>query len=327
MTVPNAVEPSYQNLLDVLSEGSVRRRFDPYLDIAWDSPDMAIDLHDPRWVLSPVIDPLGATEWYQNQPLERQIEIGRWRTLNTVKVGAAFESILIRGLMAFIMKLPNNSPEFRYALHEMTEECNHIQMFQELVNRSGTDVPGMRKLFFKLSPYIGLVGQYSPTAFMAGILAGEEPIDHFQKGMIREGANLPPAVLRTMQIHIAEEARHISWANEFLKTHMPERSWRFKAFATVAFPLTLRWLAHEIMGSSKSFGKQFGIPEDVMRQAFWRSPQSRKIMASFFDETRALAEEIGLMNRVGRWMWKRCGIAGETARYRSAPNREAQLIA
>ena len=33
------------------------------------------------------------------------------------------------------------------------------------------------------------------------------------------------------------------------------------------------------------------------------------------------------MNRVGRWMWKRCGIAGETARYRSAPNREAQLIA
>ena len=75
MTVPNAVEPSYQNLLDVLSEGSVRRRFDPYLDIAWDSPDMAIDLHDPRWVLSPVIDPLGATEWYQNQPLERQIEI------------------------------------------------------------------------------------------------------------------------------------------------------------------------------------------------------------------------------------------------------------
>ncbi|WP_142239591.1 diiron oxygenase, partial [Mycobacterium sp. ST-F2] len=178
-----------------------------------------------------------------------------------------------------------------------------------------------------LSPYIGLVGQYSPTAFMAGILAGEEPIDHFQKGMIREGANLPPAVLRTMQIHIAEEARHISWANEFLKTHMPDRSWRFKAFATVAFPLTLRWLAHEIMASPKSFGKQFDIPEDVMRQAFWRSPQSRKIMASFFDETRALAEEIGLMNRVGRWMWKRCGIAGETARYRSAPNREAQLIA
>ena len=131
-TSPHAapLDADYQDLLQTLSEGSVRRRFDPYLDIAWDSPDMAITLDDPRWVLSPNGDPLGATSWYQSQPLARQIEIGRWRTLNSVKVGAAFESILIRGLMAFIMKLPNNSPEFRYALHEMTEECNHIQMFQ-----------------------------------------------------------------------------------------------------------------------------------------------------------------------------------------------------
>ncbi|SLI07279.1 P-aminobenzoate N-oxygenase AurF [Mycobacteroides abscessus subsp. abscessus] len=28
----------------------------------------------------------------------------------------------------------------------MTEECNHIQMFQELVNRIGDDVPGMRPI-------------------------------------------------------------------------------------------------------------------------------------------------------------------------------------
>ena len=88
------LDADYQNLLQTLSEGSVRRRFDPYLDIAWDSPELAIDLDDPRWVLSPNVDPLGATAWYQNQPLARQIEIGRWRTLNSIKVGAAFESIL-----------------------------------------------------------------------------------------------------------------------------------------------------------------------------------------------------------------------------------------
>jgi hypothetical protein len=328
-TTPDAasLDAGYQDLLQTLSEGSVRRRFDPYLDIAWDSPDLAIDLDDPRWVLSPNVDPLGATAWYQAQPLARQIEIGRWRTLNSVKVGAAFESILIRGLMAFIMKLPNNSPEFRYALHEMTEECNHIQMFQELVNRSGVDVPGMRPLFRRLSPYIGLVGQYSPTAFMAGILAGEEPIDHFQKGLIREGANIPPAVLRTMQIHIAEEARHISWAHEFLKTHLPERSWRMKAFASVAFPLTLRWLAHEIVAPPKSFGEEFGIPRAVIKDAFWRSPHSRKILSGYFGEMRALCDELGLMNRVGRWVWKRCGIDGEAARYRGVPDREAVALA
>lgn len=320
--------PGYRELLAVLSEGSVRRRFDPYLDIDWDAPELALDPEDPRWVLSGTVDPLGATRWYQDQPLERQIAIGRWRTMNTVKVGAAFESILIRGLMAFIMGLPNNSPEFRYALHEMTEECNHIQMFQELVNRSGADVPGMSPLFRRLSPFIGLVGHISPSAFMAGILAGEEPIDHFQKALIREGANLPPAVLRTMQIHIAEEARHISWANEFLKTHWPERSWRMKAFATVAFPLLLRYLAYEIMTPSKKiFMAEFDIPAEVFREAFWRGPQARRIMAGYFPEMRALAADLGLMNRVGRRLWKICRIDGDAARYRSAPEREAIAIA
>jgi hypothetical protein len=320
-------DPDYDALLAVLSAGSVRRNFNPYDDIDWDAPHMAMSADDPRWVLSKTVDSLGATAWYQSQPLERQIAIGRWRTINTVKVGAAFESILIRGLMAFIMGLPNNSPEFRYALHEMTEECNHIQMFQELVNRSGADVPGMSPLFRRMAPFIGLVGHISPSAFMAGILAGEEPIDHFQKALIREGADIPPAVLRTMQIHIAEEARHISWANEFLKTHWSQRSWRFRAFATVAFPVLLRYLAFEIMTpQKKAFMAEFDIPQSVFREAFWRGPRARQIMAGYFPEMRALAGELGLMNRVGRRIWKLCRIDGDAARYRSAPDREAIAI-
>ena len=42
---------------------------------------------------------------------------------------------------------------------------------------------------------------------------------------------------------------------------------------------------------------------------------------------RSLSEELGLMNRVGRWVWKRCGIDGEAARYRGVPDREAVAIA
>ncbi|WP_280505463.1 AurF N-oxygenase family protein, partial [Nocardia farcinica] len=162
------LDRAYREALATLSEGSVYRRFDPYLDIDWDAPEFAIDPRDPRWVLSPVHDPLGATRWYRELPLERQIEIGRWRTANAIKVGAAFESVLIRGVMQYIMKLPNGSPEFRYCLHEMTEECNHIQMFQELVNRIGDDVPGMRPFFRALSPFIGVAGGFAPGKQLKG---------------------------------------------------------------------------------------------------------------------------------------------------------------
>ncbi|WP_320670603.1 AurF N-oxygenase family protein [Patulibacter defluvii] len=319
------LDPDYEAMLHTLSEGSVHVHFDPYEDIAWDAPEMAIDPRDPRWILQPAVDPLGATAWYQAQSRERQIEIGRWRVMNAVKVGGSFESILIRGLMHYAMGLPNGSPEFRYCLHEMTEECNHIQMFQELVNRSGADVPGMRPAFKAASPAIGFLGGYLPVILMIGILAGEEPIDHYQKSILREGIEMPPAVLRTMEIHIAEEARHISFAGEFLRLRIPRLSRVERMILSVAFPVIMRWLAGEIMTPPRAFQRRFGIPREVFREAFWDAPRSREIMASYFGDMRALATDVGLMNPVSRRVWRRLGIDGEATRYRGEPDRTATV--
>lgn len=314
----------YREMLRTLSEGSVHRHFDPYLDIDWDSPELALDPDDPRWVLSPEYDPLGATRWYRELPLERRIEIGKWRVANAVKVGAAFETILIRGMMQYIAKLPNGATEFRYCLHEMTEECNHIQMFQELVNRIGADVPGMRPLFRALSPFIGLMGGFAPAILFIGILGGEEPIDHYQKAIIRDGANLPPMVVRAMEIHIAEEARHISFAAEFLRAHIAEMSPAGTALCGVAFPLIMRWLAGEIMTPPRSFARRFDIPRTVFEEAFWHSTHSRRILSGYFGDMRALADELGLMNPVTRPLWRLLRIDGERSRYRGEPERRTR---
>ncbi|MBO0854487.1 MAG: diiron oxygenase [Nocardia sp.] len=319
--------PDYQQALSILSEGSVRRKFDPYLDIDWDAPELALDDNDPRWVLSSELDPLGATEWYRSQSPRRQIEIGKWRTANVVKVGAAFESVLIRGLMQYVMKLRNGSPEFRYCLHEMTEECNHIQMFQELINRIGVDVPGMRPAFRRLSPLIGVAGGYAHIILFLGILGGEEPIDHYQKAMIRQGETLPPLVERVMQIHIAEESRHISFAEEFLRVHIPNLGPVDKALCGLAFPLAMRWLVGEIMVPPAEFAERFDIPAEVMDEAFWDSPVSRRILAGYFGEMRTLARELGLMNPLTRALWEALGIDGPTTRYRGEPQRRNPAVA
>lgn len=320
------LDEGYRELLQTLSEGSVHVHFDPYEDIAWDSPELAIDPADPGWVLSPDVDPLGATSWYQQLPVERQREIGMWRIANAVRVGAAFESMLIRGLMQFTVALPNGSPEFRYCLHEMTEECNHIQMFQELVNRIGVDAPGMRTWLRVLSPVIGGALAFTPVALMIAILAGEEPIDHYQKALLREDRPVPAAVRRTMEIHIAEEARHISFAGEFLRMRLGRIKPRQRAVLSVLFPLTMRIAAVEIMTMPWPLARKLGIPREVHREAFWRSPKSREIMASYFGDMRALASETGLMNPVSRRAWKALGIDGEPSRYRGEPDRRAQMI-
>lgn len=53
-----ADDAEYVEMLATLSEGSVRRNFNPYTDIDWESPEFAVTDNDPRWIL-PATDPLG----------------------------------------------------------------------------------------------------------------------------------------------------------------------------------------------------------------------------------------------------------------------------
>lgn len=245
-------DTEYVDMLNTLSEGSVRRNFNPYTDIDWDSPDFAVIPNDERWIL-PATDPIGQHPWYQSQPVERQIEIGMWRQANVAKVGLHFESILIRGLMEYAFWVPNGSPEYRYCLHEAVEECNHTMMFQEMVNHIGADVPGMPRLLKWIQPAIPLVAGPLPIPFWFGILAGEEPIDHTQKNVLREGKSLHPIMERVMAIHVAEEARHISFAHEYLRKRVPDLPRRKRFWLSLYVPVVMRVLCSAIIVPPRAF--------------------------------------------------------------------------
>ena len=217
-------EQQYNETLTLLSEGSVHKHFDPYVDIDWESEKFAVPANDPRWVLPAKTDPIGGHDWYKSLPLDRQIEIGMWRQANVAKVGLQFENILIRGMMQYVFSLPNGSAEARYCTHESIEECNHTLMFQEMVNRVGSDAPGMSRPMKMLSPFIPLFATLLPELFFVGVLAGEEPIDHIQKSVLRSGEEIHPIMQSVMAIHVAEEARHISFAHQLLRRRVPKMS-------------------------------------------------------------------------------------------------------
>jgi hypothetical protein len=313
----------FRQMLGVLSEGSVHVHFDPYEDIDW---SRAVDPNDPRWVLDAHADQLGAHPWYQAQPLERQIEIGRVRFMNAIRTGAVFETLLVRSMMHYVTTLENFDPQFRYCLHEMTEECNHIQMFQELVNTVGEDVQGPHKHLRRALPTVAYLLGHWPTLFMVTVLAGEEPIDHYQKAVVRGEGDAPDLVERAVQIHIAEEARHISFADAWLRLNLPRQN-RLKRFAvSLWFPLTMRIGANEIIIPPYREMARCGVPKAVYVEAFLTSDKAHELMASYFNDMRRLATETGLINGVSRRLWRRLGIWGEPSRYRGEPDRTAQLF-
>jgi P-aminobenzoate N-oxygenase AurF len=313
-------DAEYAAALASLSEASVRRHFNPYTDIDWEAPEFSVSKNDPRWVLS-ATDPLGRHPWYRAQPLEKQIEIGLWRQANTAKVSLQLESILIRGLIHYTFVVPNGSPEYRYCLHESIEECNHAMMFQELVNRIGVNVPGMPRWLRWISPAIPLYAGPLPGTFFFGVLAGEVPIHNMQKCMLREDKSPHPIMEKVMAIHVAEEARHISFADQFLSKRVPHMVRRSRFALSLYVPIVMRVLCQAIVVPSRSFYKKFDIPRSVRKELFFNAPDSRQALRDMYGDVRMLCDDLGLMNPFALLLWRICKINGQSSRYRGEPQR------
>jgi hypothetical protein len=313
-------DAAYAATLATLSEGSVRRHFNPYIDIDWDAPDFSVRENDPRWVLSPV-DPVGRHPWYRAQPLPKQIAIGMWRQANMAKVSLHLENMLIRGLLQYSFWVPNGSPEYRYCVHESVEECNHTLMFQELVNRIGLDVPGMPRWLRWISPFVPLYAGPVPGVFFFGVLAGEVPIDYLQTNVLRQDNSVHPIMENVMAVHVPEEARHIAFAHEHLRKRVPRLLRRSRFVLSLYVPLVMRLGVQAIFVPPRRFFTEFDVPRSARKELFFGAPASHQTLDAMFADIRMLCYDVGLMNPVARWLWRICRIDGPPSRYRGEPQR------
>jgi para-aminobenzoate N-oxygenase AurF len=302
-------DENYYKLIRRLSHQSVVKHFDAYADIDWDSPEFAIKPDDPRWELGPD-DALGATEWYRSQPQPIRARIGLQMFATFMKIGVAFENVLKRGLLDFAGRLPNGAPEFRYCYHEAIEEAQHSLMFQEFVNRSGMDIPGLDGRLDRIgADIIVRLVRRSPELFFIFVLAGEDPIDHVQRQALgKPRSTMHPLLRRIMQIHVTEEARHLSFARHYLRRHVPSMSRLRKAWLSIRVPFILGGAAQMMTQISPQIVREYRIPKTVMNEAYRRNPVHRQHVADSLRKLRELCIELGMVNGVSVILWKVMGI-------------------
>ena len=295
---------SYTELLHRLSHQSVVKHFDAYADIPWDSEEYRVDVEDPRWEL-PADSGLGATAWYRALPPATRARIGIHTYAILMKVGLEFESVLKRGLLEYAAKLPNGSPEFRYAYHEVSEEAQHSLMFQEFVNRTGMTVPGLSPLLRFGARQVIRFGRTFPELFFIFVLGGEDPIDHVQRTALRNDTPIHPLLKRIMQIHVTEEARHLCFARTYLKEHVPKLS-RFRKFIlSVRAPIILSVMAQLMMRPGPYLIKKYNIPKEVIAEAYTNNTHHRTETIAALRKVRDLLAELGLVKPA---LWRRLGI-------------------
>ena len=303
LSARDADDAAYLKLLHRLSHQSVVKHFDAYADVDWDAPEMRIDPADPRWELD-ADDLLGATAWYQAQPQPVRAALGLQMFTTFMKVGLQFESVLKRGLLEYAFKLPNRSPEFRYVYHEVIEEAQHSLMFQEFVNRSGFNPTGLAWWQKIGSRMVIRFGRTFPELFFLFVLGGEDPIDHVQRQMLRKRENVHPLLRRVSQIHVTEEARHLSFARLYLRRNVPRLGKAKKLMLQVRTPLILGQMSQMMMRPSPGVVRKYGIPEAVLREAYDDNPLHRERTAEAVAKVRNLCIELGIVTPATARLWK-----------------------
>jgi hypothetical protein len=297
---------TYPELVARLSRLSVSKHYDAYGDVPWDDPSYRIDQDDPRWEAGDD-HPLGATDWYRSQPPQVRSRIGLHLVVCSMQTGVEFENILTRGLLGFAMTLPVGAPEFRYAYHEAIEESHHSLMFREFVTRARLD-PGRRSALKRAGvPRIIRLAQRFPELFFLFVLGGEDPIDSVQRRLLRR--DVPPILRRLMQIHVTEEARHLCFAREYLRSRVPHLGPIRRQIMAIGAPLILGAMAREMLEPPAIVPKTYRIPRSVIRQAYQESALHRAQLRESLDKVRELCGELDLLTGMTRPIWRRLQLA------------------
>jgi hypothetical protein len=304
---------AYEAVIERLSKASVEKHWEPYVDIPWDDPAFAVVQTDPRWEL-PRSDPLGGHRWYRARPQEVRALIGLWRVATAMKTGLQFENLLKRGLLNYAYRLPNGSPEFRYVYHETIEEGHHGMMFQEFINRTKLPIRGMPRHLSVMAQAVPWIPLISTELFFIFVLGGEDPIDHVQRGMLKDGRTLHPLEEAIIRIHVAEEARHISFARHYLRRRVPILPPARRFALGLVTPLILGLMARVMLSPPGMMIKRFGIPEDVVREVYTDNPETAAQIRDSVERTRELCADLGLINAASRLLWKTMRIWSDPVR-------------
>ena len=287
--------PTREEFSERLLKGSVKKSYEPVVDIDWDAP-----LDPDKFFLPPRVVSLYGTAIWDSMTREQQIELSRQELVNTLSAGIWFENILNQGLLRKLMHADPTSNATHYALTELGDETRHMVMFGKAIERVGAQPIQPRRWQRWIINALPL--GFKGSVLWVAALIGEEIFDSLQRQMM-DDPELQPMVQRLMRIHVTEEARHIQFARDGAR----------KRAATM--PRFNRWWVANVNGvggyffrylfSNPAVYRRVGLDARAARRAARRSPHRHQVQVSGFAPLAAFLEEVGLMGRIGRRMWRR----------------------
>ncbi|BBX20408.1 aminobenzoate oxygenase [Mycolicibacterium duvalii] len=293
-----AAKTTREEFAERLLKGSVKKSYAPVVDIDWDAP-----LDPDKFFLPPQVVTLYGTPQWEAMSRREQIELSRQELVNILSAGIWFENILNQALLRDLMHKNPTAATTHYALTELGDETRHMVMFGKTIARIG-GTPVRPRLFHRIVinslPFV-----FRGDVLWGAALVGEEIFDALQR-QILDDPDLQPIVSRLMRIHVTEEARHIQFARDGLRKSVP------------TMPRHRRFVLANLHGVGGPFYRMLftlpiqyrraGLDGRRMRAAARANPHFRASCVSSFASLAAFFDDVGLMGRIGRSLWRRAGF-------------------
>lgn len=294
-SVKSANSPTREEFSERLLKGSVKKSYQPIVDIDWDTP-----LDPDKFFLPPKVVSLYGTPLWDEMTREQQIDLSRQELVNTLSAGIWFENILNQALLRDMMHKDPTDRATHYALTELGDETRHMVMFGRAIELVGAKPVRPRR--YQRMIINGLPLAFKGSLLWVAALIGEEIFDSLQRQMM-DDPELQPMVQRLMRIHVTEEARHIQFARDGLRRRVPEMPWISRFW--VANLNGVGGLFFRYLFTNKVQYRRAGLPARAARRMARRSPHRQNVQVMGFAPLAAFLEEVGLMGPIARRMWKR----------------------
>ena len=281
-----------------LLNGTVKKSYDSVVDIDWDAP-----LDPDKFFLPPqMITIYGTPEW-EALTRDQQSELSRQQLINMLSAGIWFENILNQGILRNIMHTNPTAKATHYMLTEMGDETRHMVMFGKTIERVG-GVP-VRPSLFQRIVINALPFTFRGTVLWAAALVGEEVFDALQR-QILDDPDLQPIVRRLMRIHVTEEARHIQFARDGIRKVVPAMPWYRKMLLANIHGLGGPF--YRMLFTLPVYYYRAGLDGRQLQQVARANPHFQQKCRESFVPLASFFEEVGLMGRFSRRMWRRGGF-------------------
>lgn len=191
---------------------------------------------------------------------------GLRRSLAFFRAGVALETILRAGLVPLAARFPEGHPVRGYIAWELAEEEQHSAMFTWFCDLAGPGLPDHEAIDGQDLERLSRFGRDEPATFVLHVLLGEMAFDRVQRASLAT-PDVHPLLAHIHRIHVAEEARHLSFGRALMGHYLRQATPRLKRRLAYEAPFVARWTCDLVMDLPPSLHRDLGADADEVVEA------------------------------------------------------------